>query len=153
MRFVAAFFLLLSVVTVSVATENQHEMENDTSGRGAVLCMHDLIAATVAFARVCREEKKVEIKRLETAIKRFEAFEVKHGGWAILQARSYTHSAISKAFPGESAIDCKGMNRNNLALLESFYTGFGGPDSKRLVDNALSVGRKPAIEPCFRKLQ
>jgi hypothetical protein len=152
-RAVGCIFFFVLLATHAFAAENQPAMEQDTSGRGAILCMHELIAVTVAFARVCKEDRKAEIKRLETAIKRFEAFEVKHGGWSILQARGYTYAAIRRAFPGETGLNCNGISKNNLALLESFYTGFGGPDSKILVDNALSVARKPVMNPCFRKLE
>jgi hypothetical protein len=149
----AIFLVAIFLVIDCAKAESEPATEFDTSGRGAILCLHSLLAATASFARVCREDGKVEIERLHTAIKRIEKFEVKHGKWSIYKAKIFSLRAISKAFPGDVEEMCTSISRNNLALFESVYAGYGGPDSKNLVDNALSVARKPVMTPCFLKFQ
>ncbi len=153
MRFFAVILMAFFLVIDCAKAETESAADFDTSGRGAILCLHSLLAATASFARVCREDQKVEIERLHMAIKRFETFEVEHGKWSIYKARIFSLRAISKAFPGDVEEMCTSISRNNLALFESVYADFGGPESKNRVDSALSVGRKPVMNPCFRKFQ
>jgi hypothetical protein len=150
MRSAGCIFFLFCFATNAFAAENEPKMEIDNSGKGAVLCLHSLIAATVAFARICKPNGKTEIQRLENAIKRFEEFEVAHGKWAISQATAFTQDAVKEAFPTKAGKEiCKSETNSNLELFENFYVGFAGSEAKKFIDNALSIPRKPVMNPCF----
>lgn len=150
MRLIAGAIVMGFSVNLAFASEKQPQIEIDNSGKGGVLCGHSIIAATLAFARICKPEGQIQIQRLEKAISRFEAFEVEHGKWAIAQAKEFTANAILETFPKKTGKKiCKSATNSNLELFENFYIGFAGEKASKAVDDILSVPRKPVMNPCF----
>lgn len=141
---------LLWFLSVGVASSGEPDAvpEIDTSGKGAVLCTHSMLALARSFASLCLSGREAEIVRLDAALARFEAFEVKHGGWTPSQATGFTERAGASEL-GKEQSSCAALDDDAKAAMNALVQEFGSPNSEALVDDMLSVPRKPLMNPCL----
>ncbi|MCE7026863.1 hypothetical protein [Jiella avicenniae] len=138
-----ALILVLCLGTIS-ATAEERSLEIDGSGKGAILCVHSLVATAWALAQRCVPEKKTEIRNLAKSLRRLEEFEVANG-WTRQQAAGFTERQARNSPPTQ----CNVLMSAEGGFLEILILNFGAAKFQSGLDDILSVPRKPVWNPCL----
>jgi hypothetical protein len=129
------------------------EARVDTSGKGAVLCAHQVTARIYEFGLLCHPEEGEKVAAFRRALSLYEDFISRNGRISLEAARRHTDIARGQVLaPGVSTetATCSSVKRERdwldhawdvltIALLE------------RVTHDTLSVDREPLMQPCWSK--
>lgn len=130
-------------------------LENDASGRGAVVCTWMIDASIRADLEACPSTRFAELKEdLDASLAAIDAFIVANSVAGVsmddMRAREATQyakvHAMVRTTPGEASKLC---TEGDTGLMISFMNRMSRDQRRKAVDDLLSVSRWPVSNPCL----
>ncbi|MCG6857266.1 MAG: hypothetical protein LJE67_04290 [Salaquimonas sp.] len=150
-------FALFIVVPLCVGhvpawSQDAGQIEFDRSGKGAVLCVHGLLATIYQAVLSCHPYRREAIEALSQSISDFEAFIARNGNVSLEQAQQLTMARRRNALKAPMPLDrasCEDLHSGAIDFFNSFGQSLTPEKIVEWTADTLSIERKPLMNPCL----